>query len=213
MKSIKKISLVAIAAILSISFASAQVGIQAGYGTQTRTLEKSAMGAILGDQFTLSGFHVGPVADLNIQGPISLQYGLFYNYLTANKNVLLQDVKITSHSLDLPVRVKASFPFGNGMSAFIFAGPNFSYGVAELIDVAGNRFYPGQDNESIYTWKNLTGDKMYAPFDLQLGAGAGLQFKALSVRFSYDFGMLDKDNSEDGVWKNNDMKIGVALSF
>ncbi len=213
MKSIKKIFLVAIAAVLSIGIASAQAGIQAGYGTQTRTFDNSAMSLIQGDQITLSGFHVGPVADLKIQGPISLQYGLFYNYLTANKNIFLSEVKLTSHSLDLPFRVKASFPFGNGLSLFVFGGPNFSYSIAELIDIDGNRFSGGQDNESIYTWKNLSGDKMYAPFDLQLGAGAGLQFKALSVRFSYDWGMLDKDNSENGIWKNNDMKIGVALSF
>lgn len=212
----KKLSLVALAAILSITFASAQVGIQAGYGTQTRTFENPALvslGSVLGDQFTLSGFHVGPVADLHIQGPISLQYGLFYNYLTANKKILTNDVKITSHGLDLPVRVKASFAFGDGLSFFVFGGPNFNYAVAELVDLNGTRFYPGQQNESIYTWKEIGGEKMYSPFDLQLGAGAGLQFKALSVRFSYDFGMLDKDNSENGVWKNNDMKVGVALTF
>ena len=214
MKSIKKISLVAIAAILSISFASAQVGLQAGYGTQTRSFTDSYLNTIFGDKFTVSGFHVGPVADLAIQGPISLQYGLFYNYLTATKNVLANDVKITSHSLDLPVRVKANFPFGNGLSAFVFAGPNFNYAVAELVDINGSRFtMPGQSNESIYTWKDLNDKKMYAPFDLQLGAGAGLQFQGLSVRFSYDFGMLDKDNSDNGVWKNTDMKIGVAYTF
>jgi opacity protein-like surface antigen len=143
-----------------------------------------------------------------------LQYGLFYNYLTANKNVLGADVKITSHAIDLPVRVKAHFPFGNGLGAFVFAGPNFNYVAAELIDIDGERFtMPGQQNESVYTWKDGDDKKYYSPFDLQLGAGAGLQFQGLSVRFSYDFGMLDKDNSENGIWKNNDMKIGIAYTF
>lgn len=210
----KKISLAVLTAIFSITFTSAQVGIQAGYGIQTRTFENSWMNTFFGDKTTLTGFHVGPVADLNVQGPISLQYGIFYNYLTANKDFLVGDVKITSHSLNLPVRVKASIPFGEGLSAFVFAGPNFNYAVAEVYDVNETRFkLPGQDNESIYTWEGLEDEKLYAPFDVQLGVGAGLRFKALSVRFSYDFGMLDKDNSENGIWKNNDVKIGVALAF
>ncbi|MFV0391236.1 MAG: outer membrane beta-barrel protein [Paludibacteraceae bacterium] len=214
MKSIKKIAFVAFATILSVSFATAQVGIQAGYGTQTRNYENSALGLILSENATLSGFHVGPVADLKIQGPISLQYGLLYNYLTLDKSILSQNIKLTSHALDLPVRVKASIPFGDGLGLFLFAGPNFNYTVAEVIDINDSRYKPvGQSNESIYTWVDGNDKKLYAPFDVQLGAGAGLQFKGLSVRFSYDFGMLDKDNSDNGVWKNNDMKIGLAYTF
>ncbi|NLI73122.1 MAG: PorT family protein [Bacteroidales bacterium] len=215
MKSLKKIVLAAVAVILSMSFVNAQVGIQAGYGVQSRSYEKSPLSIVLGDEnISLQGFHVGPVADLHIQGPISLQYGLFYNYLTASKNILTKDIKVTSHSLDLPVRVKAAFPFASGFSAFVFAGPNFNYAAAELIDVGDTRFkLPGQKNESIYTWVDLQDEKMFAPFDLQLGAGAGVQYNGISLRFSYDFGLLDKDKSEGGVWKNNDMKVGLAYTF
>lgn len=78
MKSLKKIVLAAVAVILSMSFVNAQVGIQAGYGVQSRSYEKSPLSIVLGDEnISLQGFHVGPVADLHIQGPISLQYGLF----------------------------------------------------------------------------------------------------------------------------------------
>ena len=49
MKSLKKISLVALAAILSVSFANAQVGIQAGYSSSTDANSDAS----------LNGFHAG----------------------------------------------------------------------------------------------------------------------------------------------------------
>ena len=57
------------------------------------------------------------------------------------------------------------------------------------------------------------GSKRYSMFDLQLGAGAGLKFNNLGVKFSYDWGMLDRDNSDSGIWKNNDMKVGLFVNF
>ena len=70
MKTIK-LSLVALATVLTMG-ASAQVGIQAGYSSSK----------VVDSDVTLNGFHVGPTAEMTIQGPISLQYALLYNYLT-----------------------------------------------------------------------------------------------------------------------------------
>lgn len=138
MKSIKKISLVVLAAVLSITFANAQVGIQAGY-SMSKIADK--------DVKAENGFHVGPIYNMSIQGPISLQYGLLYNmYINkSSESVTLPLIgTITGssthsmHQLDIPVRVAATFPLSSGVSAFAFAGPNFNIGLADNLKVAVN---------------------------------------------------------------------------
>lgn len=203
MKSIKKISLVALAAVLSISFASAQMGIQAGFSRSTD----------VNRDVSLNGFHVGPVYNLTIQGPVSLQYGLLYNYLTDTYKVGTVDVKTTAHRLDLPVRVAASFPLSNGISAFLFAGPNFNFGLSENDTYTGTITGYQTSGENIYKAEMSDGSKLYSPFDLQLGVGGGLQYNNVSLRVGYDWGMLDRDNSDNGIWKNNDLKVGLAVNF
>lgn len=210
MKSIKKIGLVALAAMFSVAFATAQVGIQAGYSASVNS--KNEIG--------LNGFHVGPVYNLSVQGPISLQYGLLYNYMVKESTGTFVGItgtsKTTAHRLDLPVRVAAAFPFGNGISAFVFGGPNFNFGISQVTTGSADFWGLGTayaEGENIYKLEMSDGKKRFSPFDLQLGAGAGIQFNQLSLRFSYDWGMLDRDNSENVVWKNNDIKIGVAYNF
>ena len=201
MKSLKKISLVALVAILSISFANAQVGIQAGYSSSTDANSDAS----------LNGFHAGLVYNMAIQGPVSLQYGLLYNYLTTKNDYWgIANSTTTAHRLDLPVRVAATFPLSGTMSAFIFGGPNFNYALSQKTKVETS--LGSAETASIYKSEMTDGEKRYSPFDLQLGAGAGLKFNQLSVRFSYDWGMLDRDNS-DAIWKNNDMKVGIAYNF
>ena len=179
MKTSRKISFVLLAAMLSIGFANAQLGIQAGYS--------------------------------NSKGPVSLQYGLLYNYLTTNNDYWgIANSSTTAHRLDLPVRLAVDFPLGGTVSAFVFGGPNFNYALSQSTKVESG--LGSLETNNIYKIEMSNGKKHYSPFDLQLGAGAGLKFNQLSVRFSYDWGMLDRNNS-DAIWKNNDMKVGIAYHF
>lgn len=203
MKSMKKISLIALVAIFSISFASAQVGLQAGYSISTNA----------NNEISLNGFHAGPIYNLSIQGPVSLQYGVLYNYLTGKNKVGTVDVKTTAHRLDVPFRVAASIPLSSGISAFVFGGPNFNFGLSEKKTYEGTITGYSVSGENIYKTEMADGKKQFSMFDLQLGAGAGLKFNNLGVKFSYDWGMLDRDNSDSGIWKNNDMKVGLFVNF
>lgn len=210
MKSMKKISLIALVAIFSISFASAQVGLQAGYSISTNA----------NNEISLNGFHAGPIYNLSIQGPVSLQYGLLYNYLTKKSEGTFMGITGTStttaHRLDIPFRVTASFPVSGNVSAFIFGGPNFNLGLMQKTDGTADFWGVGSgyiEGDNIYKSEMSDGSKRYSMFDLQLGAGAGLKFNNLGVKFSYDWGMLDRDNSDSGIWKNNDMKVGLFVNF
>lgn len=204
MKSIKKLSVIAIVLLLSAGLANAQVGFQVGYSSAKVANSKDA---------AINGFHVGPTFELGIQGPISLQYGLLYNmHLQKEKSSINLpligkvegSVSHTQHILELPVRIAASLPITDEFKFFVFGGPNFSFGLIDNIKTS--------INDKSVTIKKYD-DKDYSRFNLQLGAGAGLQYNNLGVKVSYDWGMLDLYKSDAINYKTNSLKVGLFYNF
>ena len=201
MKAIK-LSMVALATVLTFGFANAQVGVQAGYSSET---VKS------GDEsYSLKGFHVGPTYEMSIQGPVSLQYGLLYNYLTAKEDFYgVAGATETKHVIDIPVRVAATFPIASGISAYVFGGPNFNIGLADNVKATALGV-----SKTINLYKKSEDlDAAYSRFDVQLGLGAGVKYNNIGIKFSYDFGMLNRVKDADPAVKANDLKIGLTYDF
>lgn len=202
-----RFGLLALVVMMSVG-ASAQVGLVAGYSNSVA----------VGSDENLNGFHIGPAAEIDIQGPISLQYALMYNYLrnSSEATVIGQTVEstTTAHTLDLPVRLTAKMALGEGLNLFVFGGPNFNYAISQKTkgSITG-AVDTSIEGENIYKDEYASGKKTYSPFDLQLGVGAGLGFNDISVRVSYDWGMLDRDNREDFEWKNNDLKLSLVFNL
>ena len=202
-----RFGLLALVVMMSVG-ASAQVGLVAGYSNSVA----------VGSDENLNGFHIGPAAEIDIQGPISLQYALMYNYLrnSSEATVIGQTVEstTTAHTLDLPIRLTAKMALGEGLNLFVFGGPNFNYAISQKTkgSITG-AVDTSIEGENIYKAEYASGKKTYSPFDLQLGIGAGLGFNDISVRVSYDWGMLDRDNREDFEWKNNDLKLSLVFNL
>lgn len=202
-----RFGLLALVVMMSVG-ASAQVGLVAGYSNSVA----------VGSDENLNGFHIGPAAEIDIQGPISLQYALMYNYLrnSSEATVIGQTVEstTTAHTLDLPIRLTAKMALGEGLNLFVFGGPNFNYAISQKTkgSITG-AVDTSIEGENIYKDEYASGKKTYSPFDLQLGVGAGLGFNDISVRVSYDWGMLDRDNREDFEWKNNDLKLSLVFNL
>lgn len=202
-----RFGLLALVVMMSVG-ASAQVGLVAGYSNSVA----------VGSDENLNGFHIGPAAEIDIQGPISLQYALMYNYLrnSSEATVIGQTVEstTTAHTLDLPIRLTAKMALGEGLNLFVFGGPNFNYAISQKTkgSITG-AVDTSIEGDNIYKDEYASGKKTYSPFDLQLGVGAGLGFKDISVRVSYDWGMLDRDNREDFEWKNNDLKLSLVFNL
>lgn len=202
-----RFGLLALVVMMSVG-ASAQVGLVAGYSNSVA----------VGSDENLNGFHIGPAAEIDIQGPISLQYALMYNYLrnSSEATVVGQTVEstTTAHTLDLPIRLTAKMALGEGLNLFVFGGPNFNYAISQKTkgSITG-AVDTSIEGDNIYKDEYASGKKTYSPFDLQLGVGAGLGFNDISVRVSYDWGMLDRDNREDFEWKNNDLKLSLVFNL
>ena len=203
MKSLKKLMSLALVAIFSFGVAKAQMGVQLGFSSSSQKEAFPIPGSMI-------GFHVGPSYEMQIQGAISLQYALLYNYLTTTSGMSQlpsiatlgaiyfedYDQKSTAHRLDLPVRVAGTFPINHSLSFFVFAGPNFNFGLTHKI--YGNNIYTDDD---------------LSRFDLQLGTGAGLKYNNFALKAGYDWGMLNRIKGDGMVWRNNDLKVSLAVAF
>lgn len=207
MKAIK-LSMVALATVLAFGFANAQVGVQAGYSSSKATSDGAT---------SVSGFHVGPTYEMAIQGPISLQYALLYNMYFSKADATVGSgstktgavVNGTSHQIDIPVRLAATFPLASGISAYVFGGPNFNIGVAA--NTSTKIYLAGVASDPVKA--NLYDDDNLSRFNLQLGVGAGLKYNNMGVKFSYDWGMLDMYKSDAVNYKVNGLKIGLTYNF
>ena len=197
MKAIK-LSMVALATLFTFGLANAQFGVQAGYNMKTSSIDANTF---QGKAFQGNGFHVGPTYELGIRGPFSLQSALLYNFSSKTLvQVLDQKATSTSHSLDIPLRAQVAFPISTGMNVFLLAGPNFNIGLAHKVSGGG---------ESADLYKEAVGD--YSRFDVQLGVGAGLKYNNMGLRFSYDFGLMNR--VKDVSSKVSDLKIGLFYNF
>ncbi len=190
MKITKKLSALLLVAVLSFGMAKAQVGIEGGYGSSNYNYDGSK---------ALNGFYIGANYGMSIQGPISLQYGLFYNYATRKMNMLVAEATNTSHSLDIPVRVAFSYPISM-LKLTAFVGPNFNIGIANNVKV-------GDESKSMYD-----DPTNHSRFNLQLGGGIAAEYGNIGLKVSYDLGML-KLVKESDESKLSTFKVGVFYNF
>ncbi len=170
----------------------------------------------------LSGVHVGPTLKFNIEEQFGLQTGVFFNYFSTVSIDRAQQAmkkatgiwsqnKTNLMSFDIPFRFMYSAPLAEDFYFFIFAGPNLNYSINKIT------------TEEIYVDKKLrtsiTGVNIYQkpssfkPFDLQLGAGLGVQWLRVSLRGSFDWGILNRTIIENTTLRSNDIKVSLGYSF
>lgn len=202
--------LLASLAIIAASSLNAQgFGVQAGYSNSTTFIGE-------GDTLSnLNGFHVGPIAELTIQGPFSLQYGLFYNYQTKQETyegVVTAKTSTTFHSVDIPVRLAFTIPTGSPVGVFVFGGPSFNVGISKKTTSKVTSSLGTFEPPTIDYYKtDDNGDSRQSRFDIQMGVGAGIKLQNLQFRLSYDWGLLDTNNSDNYILTRDELKASVAF--
>ncbi len=192
MKFTKKLLLSLLAFAFAVGMAKAQV-VEVGYLSLSDGYKNSN---------NLTGLYVGATYDMNIQGPISIHYGLLYNYAKNSEEVLKIERKSTFHALEIPVRAVLTFPMDK-LRLSIFAGPNFNIGIKKEIELKskfGTKTISEYDNDD------------YSRFNLQLGGGVAIRYDRLGIKASYDFGLtkLLKDVDESKI---DAFKVGIFYNF
>ena len=119
-------------------------------------------------------------------------------------------IKDRDHTLSVPIDLKYAYNFNDNFRVYAFAGPRVAVGVA-FYNVAK---FQGESEKSDDMYGE---DGMYSRFDLQLGLGAGIQYKRVSLELGYDWGMLNRIKSEytdgEGSMKRNIFTVGLGVSF
>lgn len=235
MKKRFKFVLVVALAVVSVS-ANAQLGVQFGWANSTERA-KSGNVKLKGD--AMNGFKIGVNYDfgLPVEG-LSIRPGLNYMYLgdkLAEQQITGITVKFNrnDHYLNIPVDVKYAYAFSDDFKVFAFAGPKFAIGLASSLTANYSGSILGQDYNgkatiSRYSGKvtvkdgdaeigeNIFDDSgRYNRFDLQLGLGAGVQYKSLSLEFGYDWGLLNlaKNAAGDYRYKRNQLYLSLGYNF
>lgn len=187
-----KISLIAMAILLSCGILNAQISLQAGFSSTKSTQSNTE---------ALNGFNVGTNYDYFLTDQFGIESGLLFNYFTKKTTFLSANANLTRLALDIPIRALFSYEIKNGLKIYAFAGPNFNLGLLEK--------YKEQSVE-FDMYKNLND---YSRFDVQLGGGVGIKYGKLGLKAGYDFGMLNRYKNANPAWKFNDLKIGLTYDL
>lgn len=225
MKTLKRKIFLVLFAVLSFTAVQAQdkkveFGLSAGYGyTMPRVkTENNVSNGINTDN--LSGFHVGPLLKFNVDEQFSFQTGLLFNYFSGIKlNSSLAMKKLGTWdqtrtklmAFDLPFRVMYSAALAEDFYFFVFAGPNLNY---SLNKISTKETYVDKKLFSTIPGVNIyEKPTTYKAFDLQLGAGLGVQWMGVSLRGSYDWGLLNRTTIEKMTLRSNDLKVTLGYTF
>ncbi|MDR2841172.1 MAG: PorT family protein [Paludibacter sp.] len=207
----KKIILIAAMAAFAVS-TYAQLGVQVGYVLPTTTSKTDSHKTSV----SINGIQAGVNYTYYYNDNFFVQPALLYTYGFKNENTEAMGVNIgksalTSHTIDLPIRLGYSLPIADDFKVFAFAGPDFQYNIDQI-----NKFKIGDGDwskgASIYGTKDIP-NKDFSHLDILLGAGIGATYKSITLKAGYDFGLLNKyvgDLDKSSIHTN---AFSVALGF
>lgn len=193
MKNSFKILMAAALVLVTVS-ASAQFGIKVGY-VNSKFVAKGNGVTIKTN--ALNGVKVGFDYDIAVAPfGLSVRPGLNYTFITGEM-VDEADVTTSLHYLNVPIDLKYAYNFNDDFGLFAVAGPKF------VIGVAGK-----EDSLDLYK------DDGMNRFDIQLGLGAGVRYKRVSLELGYDWGMLNLvDTGDDSTFKRDQFNLTLGLAF
>lgn len=192
---------IAIAAAVSVS---AQVSVGAGYLNQTNKTTVSNNSS----SRALNGFYAGVDLGYGLGYGLSIVPGVYYGYISGKTTALegVAEANYVRHDIAIPVNVKYGIDILDALNVFAYAGPQFNIGLASTstATVAGI-------SKSINNFDENGAERR---FDLSIGVGLGFDVADLiRINLGYNFGLLNRANSENVVTKANTLHVGLAVLF
>lgn len=201
MKKMIKSAVLLTAMVFISASAFSQMSVNVGYAN-TKTNES--------DADPMNGITAGVGYDFNIQGNISILYGLNYSYFRNKSDEVFGIYTVESgHYLDIPVQLAYGLPLGENLKVLAFAGPKFVLGLAGGVKTEG-------DGEIVPDINYYDGDNsLLNRFDIQVGLGAGVQVSQFLIKAGYDIGMLNLNATEFEALdhKRNQFYVTVGYAF
>ena len=200
----KKIIISLAIAIAATVSASAQVSVGAGYLNQTNKTTVSNNSS----SRALNGFYAGVDLGYGLGYGLSIVPGVYYGYISGKTTALegVAEANYVRHDIAIPVNVKYGIDILDALNVFAYAGHQFNIGLASTstATVAGI-------SKSINNFDENGAERR---FDLSIGVGLGFDVADLiRINLGYNFGLLNRANSENVVTKANTLHVGLAVLF
>ena len=200
----KKIIISLAIAIAATVSASAQVSVGAGYLNQTNKTTVSNNSS----SRALNGFYAGVDLGYGLGYGLSIVPGVYYGYISGKTTALegVAEANYVRHDIAIPVNVKYGIDILDALNVFAYAGPQFNIGLASTstATVAGI-------SKSINNFDENGAERR---FDLSIVVGLGFDVADLiRINLGYNFGLLNRANSENVVTKANTLHVGLAVLF
>ena len=209
----KKIFIVSLVAVLTASYAQAQIifGARAGLNL-TNLYQKDESGNMKGLDW-IPGFQIGVVADYPLLEDLSIQPGILFATQGAKSETSLGTYKVKAtfnlHYIQVPINLQYKHALDN-MTLLLQAGPYLGYGIGGKLKADAS-----QGSTTVSESKNIkfgSGDDAdFKAFDFGLGLGAGLQIGNIQAVLGYNLGLVKLD--PDANAKNIGLALTVAYMF
>jgi len=209
----KKIIVLAASLFIGVA-AFAQIQVGAGYLQQANE-SKSGDNA---STSKLNGAYVG--ASYNIALPIagvSVAPGIYYSFLTGSGTLLNVSLgslgqtatgTTTEQYINIPVLFNYGAEVGPG-KVYCYLGPTVSYALAGQYKTETS----GSLGSGTTTTELFGDDSNYENLDVKASIGVGFKYNAFALNFGFDWGLLDRNNTDDVTLHTNLIHIGLGYSF
>lgn len=217
----KKIIVAATAAALMLFSidASAQLSVGAGFA-KSDLKEKVDFSEIKQESTSnANGLYVGADYTFRFKHGLGFTPGLEWVF-AGDKNLkelaygkIEGESKFKEHYINVPLEVNWGIDL-NVVRIFVFAGPTLSFNVSSKTKIKGSAFGTETGKTKVDTkdfFENIGGK--YGTFDLMFEAGAGVDIaNRVRVKFGYDWGMVNRGNSDVKLHRQQ-LQLGVAYLF
>ncbi len=163
---------------------------------------------------------------LNVAIPLNmgfgLETGLKYSYAFGKRDQVYAHndtakFSYSGHYIDIPLRATYTLPIFWGLKLFAFAGPTVNIGLAHKEDVSlvWHTQDPAPSNPLNYPVAGSYNsyEKDLSRFNIQLGAGGGLQWKNYRVKSGYDWGLNNVSKYKNYPQKTKGWYVAFEYEF
>lgn len=201
--SMKKILTLVAAVMLFATGAMAQASINVGYMQPNHKYASKA----------LNGVYAGIDYNINLSGDLSVAPGVFYSRSFGTRassvSVVSASATYTEDYVGVPLNFNYGLDLARDLRISIYAGPTFSYGLSSTAkydaSVAG---IGGSTTSDLYANEN------YKKIDVLVGGGVAFDYAhRFRVAMGYNYGVMDRDATDNGTFKRNYLHMGIGFLF
>ena len=141
-----------------------------------------------------NGVKIGLTSELALKSNFSLLAGVLYNLVYSDK-AQIDPTSVNyltyGHFINVPVLLIYNLPISNDLKFSVYGGPDLNVGLGQIQQVYSTVSTIPNSYTNLYK-------STLNQLDLQIGCGAGVQWKKFQLKGGYDFGLLNINRLSTG---------------